>query len=210
MDFVKLADGIELYHGDCAEILPTLDTKTINAVVTDPPYGINAGKGVGRENKKRFAAIAKNWDSVPPAQFVFDSLLGIGEKPNYMGGNYFCLPVSRNFLVWDKGPCLRGRDFSEVELAWCSWDGNAKIVMVNPTHPAKEKKEHPTQKPLLLMEWCVGMVGNIVLDPFMGSGTTGVACVKTGRKFIGIEKDKDYFDIAVDRIKAALNAPDMF
>ncbi len=124
------------------------------------------------------------------------------------GGNYFSLPASRNFLVWDKGAGFKGRDFAECEMAWCSWDGNARILSHDPLARGDYRngnKEHPTQKPVAVMEWAIRHAGSVttILDPFMGSGTTGVACMNLGRKFIGIEREVKYFDIACRRIEDA-------
>ena len=124
------------------------------------------------------------------------------------GGNYFGLPPSRGFLVWDK---KQPENFSLAmcEMAWISRQQPAKMWRQS---VLSYEKEHPTQKPVPLMEWCLGFVPDAVtiLDPFMGSGTTGVACVNQSRRFIGIELEPKYFDIACKRIQAALDAPDMF
>lgn len=102
--------------------------------------------------------------------------------------------------------------FASVELAWTNMDFNAKHYIAPVGCPKDEKAGHPTQKPVALMKWCLGFLPNAktILDPFMGSGTTGVACVKTGRSFIGIEKDPEYFEIACKRIRDAYAQPDMF
>jgi len=131
-----------------------------------------------------------------------------GGRVVMFGGNYFSLPASRNFLVWDKGAGFKGRDFAECEMAWCSWDGNARILSHDPLARGDYRngnKEHPTQKPVAVMEWAIRHAGSVttILDPFMGSGTTGVACMNLGRKFIGIEREVKYFDIACRRIEDA-------
>lgn len=129
------------------------------------------------------------------------------------GGNYFAdnLPPSQCWLVWDK---INGAGFSlaDVELAWTSMDKAARMFRVSRTATFSEGKEHPTQKPIALMSWCLTHIpqAKTILDPFMGSGTTGVACVKQGRSFIGIEIDEGYFDIACERISKAYAQPDMF
>ena len=114
----------------------------------------------------------------------------MGDKAIVWGGNYFDLPCSRKFFVWDKGPCLAGRDFAECEQVWCSWDGNAKMFHRDPLASGDyREKMHPTQKPLALMVWCINEAGDpqTILDPFMGSGTTLRAAKDLGRKAIGIE-----------------------
>ena len=129
------------------------------------------------------------------------------------GGNYFASHVanSQGWLVWDK---LNGEGFSlaDVELAYTSLDVASRIFRLSRTATFAERKNHPTQKPIELMKWCLGFLpkAKTICDPFMGSGTTGVACAKIGKQFIGIEREPNYFDIACRRIQAALDAPDMF
>ena len=119
----------------------------------------------------------------------------------YGGGNYFDLPPSQAFLVWDK---MQPENFSLAmcEQAWCSFKKPAKMHRLSVT---SYEKEHPTQKPVRLMEWCINYAPEsaTVLDPFMGSGTTGVACVRLGKSFVGIECERKYFDIACRRIEDA-------
>lgn len=193
-----------LYLGDCLKVMPALGG--FDAVVTDPPYGIGADKGTGKYGKLK--AGRQRWDSAAPDVRWIEMFPSI-----VWGGNYFNLPPSRAYLVWDKGAGFKGRDFAECEMAWCSFDGNARIYHRDPLAKGDYKgKQHPTQKPVALMEWCLGFLpdATTILDPFMGSGTTGVACVKMGRKFIGIELDPDYFEISCERIREAYRQPDMF
>ena len=197
-----------LYCGDCRDILPTLGP--VDAVVTDPPYGIGAGTGIGKVTKEgsdfRDAA---QWDDEPPDLSWFDPATTLGI---FWGGNYFPLPPSKGFLIWDK---VQPEQFnlSMAEMAWTNVDTPAKIWRwKSKSINGGKAKAHPTQKPLGLMKWCLGFVSDAmtILDPYMGSGTTGVACVNMGRRFIGIERDPKYFDVACKRIKEAHNQPDMF
>jgi DNA modification methylase len=181
-----------------------------DAVVTDPPYGIGAGTGIGKVTKEGSDFRDKQqWDSEIPDFDWLDTNL---TKAIIWGGNYFPLPPAKGFLIWDK---IQPERFTLAmcEMAWTNIDMPAKIwrwksMSINGGSP----KYHPTQKPQKLMEWCLNFLPDsiTILDPFMGSGTTGVACVKTGRHFTGIELDPDYFEIAVERITAAYNQPDMF
>lgn len=194
-----------LYLADCMDILPTLGK--VDAVVTDPPYGINAGQGIGRSDKIRIGGDKKQWDSNPAD---VSSILSLGVPTIIWGGNYFPLPPSRGFLIWDKNNS--GRDFADCEMAWTNQDANARLKTLRPMN-MDGGKLHPTQKPVAIMKWCVEYLeGNpqIILDPFMGSGTTGVACAKMGRKFIGIEREPEYFKIACKRIEEAYKQPDLF
>lgn len=196
-----------LYLGDCRDILPLLPK--VDAVVTDPPYGIGAGQmSLGKWRTSRMAK--SDWDKEAPDLTQIAAL----DVPTVIwGGNYFPLPPSRAFLVWDKGAGFKGRDFAECEMAWCSWDANARIFAFDPLARGEYRcKQHPTQKPVQLMRWCLQQVpdAKTILDPFMGSGTTGAACARMGRRFIGIEIDETYFNVACLRISGAYAEPDLF
>lgn len=123
------------------------------------------------------------------------------------GGNYFDLPPSRCWLVWNKPE--RNFTLAEAELAWTNIDA---VVRVFDAPRSDVGREHPTQKPLALMRWCIAKLprAETILDPFMGSGTTGVAAVNLGRRFVGIEREPKYFDIACRRIEQAYRQPDLF
>ena len=205
-----------LLQGDCAEILPTLCK--VDAVVTDPPYGINYSgqkesvKRNGSKGKWRIHHEEKGWDAMPPDAQVFSDMLSCASEHIVWGGNYFAdrLPVSRGWLVWYKAQT--GLSMSDAELAWTSCDMVLRLINLHRGSMWRDGSEHPTQKPVALMEWCLGFLpdAQTILDPFMGSGTTGVACVNLGRSFIGIERDPDYFDIAVRRITDAHRQADLF
>lgn len=200
-----LAEGITCILGDCLEVLPTLGR--FDAVVTDPPYGI----GAARNPHSNLRMADKAWDDVPVSQSAIELMMEHSGAQIVWGGNYFGLPATRGFLVWDKTPMPPSYAFGE--FAWTSIDMNAaKWSGKVGDLVAVSDREHPTQKPVPLMQWCLGFVPNAqtILDPFMGSGTTGVAAVKMGRKFTGIEVDAAYFDIACRRIAAALKEPDLF
>ena len=213
----QLANGVTLYLGDCRDVLPTLGR--VDAVVTDPPYGIGEDGGRCRSRKltKYPRVLDKGgWDSAPPESGVFDAMRGCSNDQIIWGGNYFSdkLPPSKGWLYWQK---LMGGDFADGELAWTSRDRSLREFTFSPkggdiTSKFARTTEHPTQKPVELMRWCIGLLpdARTILDPFMGSGTTGVAAVKLGRKFIGIEIHEPYFDIACRRISEALKQPDMF
>ena len=185
----------ELYLGDCMDILPTLPK--VDAVITDPPYGINANKMTLGSGKKKFESCGE-WDNKAPDISWIVSF----DKWCIWGGNYFAdkLPVTNDILVWHK--LNDGRSFSECEFAWCN---HGKNVRIKQHHWGGEEKEHPTQKPLSVMSWSLSFFpdAKTVLDPFMGSGTTGVACMNMGCHFIGIEREPKYFDIACSRIEQA-------
>jgi len=204
--------GATLYLGDCMDILPTLPK--VDAVITDPPYGISrAGQQEtftknSKHKRKHFDDLG--WDNGRPSKEVFDLLLSIGNKSLFWGGNYFAdmLPPTMGWLYWDKGQ--KGLSMSDGELAWTSEQKALRSIVVN--RSSLVGSEHPTQKPIQVMTWSINQLGNpeIILDPFMGSGTTGVAAIQMGRKFIGIEREPKYFDIACKRIEQATKQEDMF
>lgn len=197
-----------LYLGDCLEILPTLGK--VDAVVTDPPYGIGEHGGRFRGRKGQNIRVLPNmgWDKERPSRTVFDRMLAACDDAIIWGGNYFAdyLPPSKGWLYWQK---LMGGDFADGELAWTSLD---RALREFTKCPKGQGAEHPTQKPVALIEWCLGFLpsAQTILDPFMGSGTTGVACAKLGRRFIGIEIEPRYFDIACRRIEEAYRQPRLF
>lgn len=198
---VETIGDATLLLGDCRDILPTL--AHVDAVLTDPPYGINIAANPVRQ---RFEPA--DWDSAPMRQATIDLIFGVSDEQIIWGGNYFGLPASQGFLIWDK---KQPQDFTLAmcEMAWCSRQAPAKIWRQS---VLSYEKHHPTQKPVPLMEWCIGLLSDpqTILDPFMGSGTTGVACARMGRSFIGIEIDERYFEIACRRIEEAYRQPDMF
>jgi site-specific DNA-methyltransferase (adenine-specific) len=187
--------------------LPTLGR--VGAVITDPPYGIahtwKGGKGHGWGKADADKEVRNEWDAVAPTRETIEQLLACSDQQVIWGGNYFDLPESRCWYVWNKPE--RGFTLAEAELAWTNRDS---VIRVFDAPRSEPDREHPTQKPVALMEWCVQKTKGIVLDPFMGSGTTGVACVKQARPFIGIEIEPTYFDIACRRITQATKQTDLF
>lgn len=192
--------GITIYHADCRQVLPFLPR--FDLLLTDPPYGIGAGKmnlGMWRTSRMQKG----DWDKTTPPAWLMDAMMDSADKQIVWGGNYYGLPPSRQYLVWDKGAGFKGRDFAECEQAWCSWDGNAKVFQRDPLAAGDYRdKVHPTQKPTALMKWCLSLVpdAKTVLDPFMGSGTTLVACKAEGRHAIGIDISEQYCESAAKRL----------
>lgn len=201
----EIIGDCRLLLGDCLEIMPSLGE--FDAVVTDPPYGI----GITSSNRLAVSRGmgGKSWDDVPAGPEALSAMISKASQQIIWGGNYFDLPPTRCPLVWDKNNA--GRDFADFELAWTNLDMVARRIVFRPMN-MDGGKLHPTQKPVEVMRWCLGFVpeARAILDPFMGSGTTGVACVKLGRRFTGIEIDPGYFEIACKRIREAYAQPDMF
>lgn len=212
MTRTEIIGDCTLYLGDCLEVLPTLPK--VDAVLTDPPYGINYGRDGGFSASHRWGQWRENvaWDQDRPPREIFDAMLSCSKDQIIWGGNYFTdyLPPTMQWLVWDKGQ----RDFSlaDCEFAWSSQHRAARIFNYGRGKAVQDGKEHPTQKPIQLMQWCLEFLpkAKTILDPFAGSGTTGVACVNLGRSFIGIEREPTYFDIACRRIEEAYKQPRLF
>lgn len=215
--------GQRLILGDCLQVMPTLGR--FDACVTDPPYGIgeSAGKAKtrtsGLTSKTNGAARYqrdygnRTWDD-ETADDAVAMAISISKSAIVFGGNYYSLPPTSCWLVWDK---LNGAtDFADCELAWTNlpkavrrlqllWHGCMRVER-------HIKRVHPTQKPVALMEWCLTHIPDAVsiLDPFAGSGTTAVACERMGRKCTAIERDPDYFNDMCKRVDEATRQPDMF
>jgi site-specific DNA-methyltransferase (adenine-specific)/modification methylase len=210
-----------LYLADCAEVVPTL--QRFDLLLSDPPYGIgesskkNASRGVSSPKWKHGHVTdygAYDWDTAAPSAETIAACVASAPRSILWGGNYFGLPAASKWLVWDK---LNTGDFADCELAWTNLPGAVRIFrhMWSGFSRASENKTprvHPTQKPILLMEWCIAQAGDIstVIDPFMGSGTTGVACANHGKSFVGIEREPKYFDIACERIRTAQSQTRLF
>lgn len=224
-------DGIVVYHGDCRVIVPALmgemeaenglpsvsgGEALVDLLLTDPPYGI----GEARKNNPTRSKLAAakdygraTWDDQPPPSWLLDMLRATSTHQIIFGGNYFDLPPSSCWLVWDK---QNGEnDFADCELAWTNlpkatrrfvyrWAG-----MLQGNMAEKEHRWHPTQKPVSVMRWAIQQAipdaepydpGHLILDPFMGSGTTLRAAKDLGHRAIGIEREERYCEVAVRRL----------
>lgn len=213
VDWVEIGNA-RLALGDCREILPILPK--VDAVITDPPYGIGrAGQPAMRGSKRgrvntRSAHEDLGWDDERLLRAEIEMTISAGTVAVLWGGNYYAdlLPAESKWLVWDKGQSINQAD---GELAWTNAGGALRIIRINRCEIGQDADHwrgpsfHPTQKPVRLMTWCIDQAGcpKTILDPFMGSGTTGVACMNLGRSFIGIEREPKYFDIACRRIEDA-------
>lgn len=198
-------------EGDCEQLLPTLPK--VDALITDPPYGIGEARGKNKSRVRKHETRwtrdygFSTWDDAPPSTSLLDGLRMLARTQVIFGGNYFQLPPSSCWLVWDK---LNGAsDFADCELTWTNmrravrrlayrWNGYGR-------ENNEERGQHPTQKPVGVMMWALELAtkpGDLVLDPFCGSGTTGVAALRLGRRFIGIEREPAYAAVARERLRA--------
>ena len=220
-DWTSPDGSVLLYCGDCVDVLPHIGAAGgVDAIVTDPPYGISHPCNYATRGRGGIA-MCNDYSDVAGDSRPFDAaeLLDLGLPTILWGANHYAdqLPPSSGWLVWDKE---RPDDLDQAtcELAWTNcvkgvrrfrhlWNGCMRASEHGPLC-------HPTQKPISLMAWCLSLrwtAGfNRVADPYMGVGTTGVACVKLGRRFIGIEIDRSYFDLSVKRITEAFDSQALF
>ena len=200
---------------DCLEGMKQMPDNSVDLILTDPPYGINMDKGVGVSSSfgsspKTVKTYDGDWDNVTPQKEIFSEIIRIGKKVVIFGGNFFLdkLPTkNKSWIVWDKvGNHKFQNPFSDVELAWTNFDkiSSKKYVVIQQGFVAEERNRyHPTQKPVKLFRNIIKdntVDGDLVLDPFMGSGTTAVACKQLNRNFIGFELSQEYVDIANKRL----------
>jgi site-specific DNA-methyltransferase (adenine-specific) len=196
--------GITIYHGDCREILPQLGR--FDLLLTDPPYGI-----FGRDSESRHDASngwrqygVPQWDKEPATKESLDLCRASSDRAVIWGGNYFELPPSMGWLVWNKGQ--RAFSLADGELAWTSERKALRIFDYSRGEALQDGKQHPTQKPIALMKWCIaqmGIVGSLV-DTFMGSGTSLVAAKDLGIIATGIELEERYCEIAANRLRQSV------
>lgn len=209
----EIIGDCRLILGDCREVLPTL--KKVNvAVVSDPPYGMDWNADHTRFTGGQGGQKRRTWASINNDDTPFDPTIWLSFQEVIMwGSNHFWhrLPKGTT-LVWIKrSDAGFGTFLSDAEIAWQKSGHGVYCKRDLTLQGESANRVHPTQKPVDLMRWCVERTkAETVLDPYCGSGTTGVACVKLGRKFIGIEIESKYFDIACRRIEATYRQPDLF
>jgi DNA modification methylase len=195
---------VTIYHGDCRDVLPTLSKADL--VLTDPPYGIadiwqggfNAKHGWGKA--KQESELRNEWDAVKPDIETLDLIISRGANVCIWGGNYFTLPPSRGWLVWNKPE--RGFSLSEAELAWTNRDA---VIRVFDGNRSDVGRQHPTQKTLALMKWSINQFpdSKTILDPYLGSGTSLRAAKDLSLKAVGVEINEAYCEIAARRCNEA-------
>lgn len=204
--------GATLYRADCRDVMATI--AGVAAVVSDPPYGMayrHSGKGArvaGRKSLRRHAEVIQG------DEHRFDPALWVGyPKVILFGANHYAdrLPASAGWLVWDKKDMMKSNSFSDAELAWSKGIGNSVRrfrYLWNGVCQAGEKGQkrfHPNQKPIALMEWAISLCRlgphDLVADPYMGAGSTGIAAVRLGLRFVGVEIEARHFDNACRRIE---------
>lgn len=199
-----------LYLGDCRMVhdYPLAAIADV-AVITDPPYGI--GFAAQPTKWQRLAGKEpETWDDATIIEDDLHGMLAQGAMQIVWGGNYYALPPSRGWLSWfkpDAPPSM-----AHFELAWTNQDRNARQISCSIGETNPERVGHPTQKPLKVMRWCIEQAGvaPVIFDPFMGSGSTGVAAMQCGKRFVGVEIEPRYFEMACERITNAQRQERLF
>ena len=205
----------KIYNEDCLIGMQDIPDKSIDLIITDPPYGKKADKGTNGFGSSKNRKYTSEWDKARPSKEYFDEMFRISKNVIIFGGNYFSdmLPPSNCWIVWDKkGDVAFQNPFADCELIYTSFRKPIKKIVFKQQGfitDSKDKRFHPTQKPSELIAQLVEMFSEQnqkILDPFIGSGTTAIACINTNRNYIGFEKDKTYFDIANERIARCIDA----
>lgn len=192
-----------IHNGDNIPFMQSLKNGEFDCLITDPPYGL-----ISHNMRNAVGFMNIDWDVAPANDEQIAECLRVSKSQIIWGGNYFNLPPTRCILVWDKGEAMYRRSWAECEIAWTNFDEVSRIFKTG----KREEKEHPTQKPLTLMRWCIENYtkpGDTIFDPFMGSGSTGVACLELGRKFVGCEILDEYFLVAKKRLNLAAQSPSL-
>ena len=190
-------DGISLIHGDSLQALKGYGDNYFDVAIVDPPYGIGISSNSFRQKQTKY-----NWDDAVPSKEYFDELMRVSKNQIIWGGNYFDLPASQGFVIWDK---KQPQDFSSAmcEMAWMSFQKPAKIFRKHVV-TAEPNKIHPTQKPVELYRWLLDLYtneGDLILDTHLGSGSIAIACHKMKRKLIGYEINSEYYESACKRFE---------
>ena len=205
-----MRSNIDMRLGDCMDYMKDLDDNAFELAICDPPYGIDVTKMNMGSRLTVKPDKSKKWDSGVPCENYFKELFRCSKNQIIWGGNYFNLPPSRCFLIWDKGESMYGRDFAEAELAWTSFD---KVVRIFKYNPNQKYRIHATQKPVALYRWLLttyAQAGDKILDTHGGSGSICLACWDLKFDLTWIEKDKDYYNAAVERFNAHTDQLQMF
>ena len=195
---------LSFFNADNLEIMRCFKDNEFDLAIVDPPYGIGMdGGNVGYKGFNNFEK--KDWDKEIPNAEYFTELFRVSKNQVIFGGNYFGLPPTRCYLVWDKGEGFYNRTYAECELAWTSFDANTCKIKYDPLAKGDYKgKIHPCQKPVTVYDWILqkyAKPNNLILDTHLGSGSSRIAANKGGFNFIGFEMDKEYYEKQEKRFK---------
>lgn len=206
--------AIELLHIDCMEYMKTCKDKEFDLAIVDPPYGIGAGaksfmNGASKTAHKYTRDLS--WDNETPTQEYFEQLSRVSKNQIIWGGNYFRLPPTRCFIIWDK--TIHGNSYADCEYAWTSFDKVARIFKLNMVETTKDGRIHPTQKPVKLYNRVLknyAEKGQRILDTHLGSGSSAISAHYFGVDFVGCEIDKEYYDAACKQFKTCTSQFQIF
>ena len=196
--------GVQITCEDNMELMARYSDNHFDLAVVDPPYGIGISANSVRQQHTK-----KDWDASTPSLEYFNELKRVSKNQIIWGGNYFPLPPSQYFSVWDKGEGLYGRSFAECEYAWVS-NGGTRVLKVN---PVQKDRIHPTQKPVKLYEWLLknySEPGQKILDTHLGSMSSAIACHDYKCHLTGFEIDEDYFEAGTKRVQNHVNQLQLF
>ncbi len=223
---MKVTDKITITNEDNMELMKRYPDNYFDLAIVDPPYGINiqkmnytqSTKG-GIAKRKDYSSVG-NWDSETPNKEYFNELFRVSKNQIIWGGNYFELPLTKSWIIWDKKTEDKySNDFADCELAWNSFEKPAKIVrylwsgMLQPNMKDKQKRIHPTEKPYQLYKWLLDKYakdGDKILDTHLGSGSIAIACHDYGFYLTACELDAEYYDKAIERINNHVSQLTMF
>ena len=202
--------GIELINGNCMDYMRNQPDNAFDLAIVDPPYGIGIAKSAGHR-LKRYNKTPKNWDDATPDQTYFDELFRVSKNQIIWGGNYFYLPPTQCFLIWDKSQ-PENFSFASCEYAWTSFQGVAKTYYQRPMN-ADIERIHTTQKPVKLYQWILDKFAKPeqkILDTHLGSASSAIAAHYFGVDFVGIELDQAYYAAAKKRFNQATSQTSLF
>lgn len=191
---------------DCMDFMKDIPENHYELAIVDPPYGIDINSS-GRLG--HYGGKGKKWDSILPDKKYFNELKRISVNQIIWGGNYYELPPTRCFLIWDKKQPV-GISFADGEYAWTSFNQSARIFRM---WPQKEKRIHPTQKPIALYKWLLknyANPGDKIFDSHVGSGSIRIACHDLGFDFEGCELDEDYWGAQEERYNTHIAQGELF
>lgn len=206
----KIGNNIVLINGDCMEAMKEYEDNYFDLAVVDPDFGLDSKISQGGTLAAKYKGFDGKLGGKPTKQY-FDELFRVSKNQIVWGGNYFIdlLYPTRCFLIWDKK--ARMRTLADCEMAWTSFDKNAKIF----THVRNtgEKRIHICQKPIALYEWIYtnyAKAGDKILDTHLGSGSSAIAAHKLGFEFVGVELNETYFEETLKRVKNHTSQKELF
>jgi len=216
MNQVKITDKITAFNCDNLEFMKTIPDGFYDLAIVDPPYGIGASEMQMGNNAKKKWSKGKSWDNETPSAEYWQELFRVSKNQIVWGGNYFELPLTKSWLIWDKNNGESG--FADGEMAWTSFNKPMRIKKIHWTGSASNWEDtngkiHPTQKPVKLYKWLLenyAVKGDKILDTHGGSMSIAIACHDYGFGLDICELDKEYFDAGVKRVQNHVSQQKLF